>query len=97
MFGLTKRETEIIEKFAAGLRDADGKEPLCAIYYGEEFTQDIGRICGVPIVRQTISIDDGTTGCEFYPIYYTNRDRDENDRLVRLFRKGYDEYDPNNH
>jgi len=79
----------IIEKIAAGLRNAKGIQPICIITTEQI---DIGEVCGVPIYHNDLEgMSNNGVDCEYFPIY-TSEQLMKYPLLSHWFRKGFEDY-----
>lgn len=80
---------EIIEKIAAGLRNAKGIKPICIITTDEIDTQEV---CGIPLYHNDLEgMSNSGVGCEYFPIYTTEQMR-QFPLLSHWFRLGFENY-----
>lgn len=89
MIPTTKKEDDIVRNFLETTAII-GKDPFCAIYFGNEISdsKEIGRIGDIPIIRQSMVINDDYD-CPFYPVFFTNNEQVKNDQYVKQFRVTY--------
>ena len=79
----------IIEKIAAGLRNAKGITPVCIITTEQI---DIDEVCGVPIYHNDLEgMSNNGVDCEYFPIY-TAEQLMKHPLLSHWFRKGFEDY-----
>ena len=78
---------KVIEKIAAGLRNAKGIKPVCIITTDEI---DTDEVCGIPIYHNDLEgMSNNGVECEYFPIY-TAQQLSQNPMLSNWFRKGFE-------
>ena len=78
---------KVIEKIAAGLRNAKGIKPVCIITTDEI---DTDEVCGIPIYHNDLEgMSNNGVECEYFPIY-TAQQLSQNPMLSHWFRKGFE-------
>ena len=80
---------EIIEKIAAGLRNAKGMKPVCIVTTEDA---DIDMVCGIPIYHNDLEgMSNNGVDCEYFPIY-TEEQLAKYPMLSHWFRRGFENY-----